>query len=128
MLMSSVELRGASPAHPDRACTSTWWCTSCHAYSHAAAALIETTQPTSPSIRFPPHCSEVPAFGPEATALLDKIATSFSVEDAQEVRPVAPTAWARQDVLGRTGGGGFQLASDVPALRPGGVPWPLASC
>lgn len=36
-----------------------------------------------------PACSEVPAFGPEANALLDRIATSFSVEDAQEVRPVA---------------------------------------
>lgn len=31
-------------------------------------------------------CSEVPEFGPAAHALLDRLATSFSVEEAQEVR------------------------------------------
>lgn len=30
-------------------------------------------------------CSEVPEFGPAANALLDRLATSFSVEEAQEV-------------------------------------------
>ncbi|KAL4425851.1 hypothetical protein ABPG75_009867 [Micractinium tetrahymenae] len=35
--------------------------------------------------------SEVPAFGPAANALLDELATSFSVEDAQEVKKVERT-------------------------------------
>lgn len=36
-------------------------------------------------------CSEVPPFGPAATALLDRLATDFSVEEAREVKAIEAT-------------------------------------
>ncbi|KAI7842282.1 hypothetical protein COHA_003923 [Chlorella ohadii] len=38
-----------------------------------------------------PGVSEVPEFGPAANALLDRLATSFSVEEAQEVKDIERT-------------------------------------
>ena len=38
-----------------------------------------------------PQVTEVPEFGPEANALLDDIATNFTVEDAQMVKDVERT-------------------------------------
>lgn len=49
-----------------------------------------------------PGVTEVPPFGPAATALLDQLATGFTVEDAQEV--------------GATGEG-RQRALRVPCIR-----------
>ncbi|CAG9466452.1 unnamed protein product [Pedinophyceae sp. YPF-701] len=38
-----------------------------------------------------PEITEVPAFGPEATALLDELANNFTVADAQDVKDVEKT-------------------------------------
>lgn len=66
-----------------------------HRPTRRRLALL-TALPAPRHIPVPPR-SEVPPFGPAANALLDQLASSFTVEDAQAVRAAwcGAHAWAR---------------------------------
>lgn len=65
--------------------------------SRACHVTIEPLKPAFWPPSFPPSlpllrpCSEVPAFGPAATALLDQLAVGFSLSDALAVKGVERT-------------------------------------
>lgn len=82
-LQQLAQLPGVRCGAACETCLHAWplLCVSCW---HVQSIAYSTLPRSCPWLTSP--CSEVPEFGPAANALLDRLATSFSVEEAQEVR------------------------------------------